>query len=286
MKIRFTTPGTFKQNSIGKNEFGCASFGFAGEPNPISKGQRIWKNEIEGHAFFGTLEDVLDAIPSNVPWQAGIVLFGNCGNENAFICSLYKKTGCPLTGGSAACDPISGTSGLIAGGSQVAVYMIYDPEHKVVVESKNIHGKILGAHKISFKDLRVFDTIDGENAVQWFTECRRKYGFDSDDFEHMTFSDLNGVNAHLSMDGDRLVSGRDLCEEMILRYVDKGDVYPQMNAFYNDPNALIFGCAGLKGILEQDIMLDTMGMFMFGEVATMNGVPEFGNLMLSKLVFI
>ena len=309
MKIRFTTPCIYKTGCTGEvcagegcandgaREFGCASFGFAGAPDPAAEGERTWKGEIKGQAFFGTLEAVLAAIPEKCcigtdagngcigrPWQAGIVLFGNCGGENDFIHALYEKTGCPLTGGAAACDPVSGASGLVAGGSQAAVYMICDPDHEVRVESKNVHGNLLGVHKIGFTDPRVLDTIDGEDAVLWYTERREEYGFSAKDFEHMTLSDLNGVNAHMSMNGKRLVSGRDLCDEMILRYVDKGDVYPQMNTFYNDPNALVFGCAGLKGILEQDIMLDTMGMFMFGEVATMDGKPEFGNLMLSKVV--
>ena len=298
MRIRFTTPCIYDTGcaNTGSDDFGCASFGFAGAPDPTVESERIWNGEIKGQAFFGRMEDVLAAVPEKCSsigddgicrsWQAGIVLFGNCGGENAFIRKLYEKTSCELTGGAAACDSVNGTSGLIAGGNQVAVYMICDPDHKIYVESKNIHENLLGVHKIGFTDSRVLDTIDGKDAVLWFTERREEYGFDSNDFEHMTFSDLNGVNAHMSMDGERLVSGRDLCEEMILRYVDKGNVYPQMNSFYNDSNAIIFGCAGLKSILEQNIMLDTMGMFMFGEVATVNGIPEFGNLMMSKMVVI
>lgn len=290
MNIRFTTPCIYNKNC--SNEYGCASYGFSGAPDPSEKNERVLDNGISGKAFFGTLEEVLAHIPAfcirdgkELPWQAGIVLFGNCGGENAFIRDLYEKVRCPLTGGAAACNTDTGESGLIAGASQAAVYMICDPEKNIHVESRNIHGNLLGIHKIGFTDPRVLDTIDGEDAVEWYTKKRAEYGFTASDFEHMTFSDLNGINAHMSMDGDKLVSGRDLCEEMMLRYVEKGDVYPQMEAFYNDSDALIFGCAGLKGILEENIMLDTMGMFMFGEVATINNVPEFGNLMLSKLCY-
>jgi len=282
-KFIFTTPCIYKDEA-----FGCASFGFAGAPDPAAEGRRESDIQIEGHAFYGSLGDVLAQIPATSergPWQAGIVLFGNCGGENDFVRQLYATINCPLTGGAAACDPVKGTSGLVAGSGQVAVYLFSDPDHKVRVVSKNIHNNILETHKIGFTDPRVFDTIDGEDAARWFTKKRAEYGFDEGDFEHMTFSDLNNVNAHTSMSGGKLVSGRDLCPEMILRYVKKGDVYPQMKAFYDDPKALVFGCAGLKGILEQDIMTDTMGMFMFGEVATIGGTPEFGNLMLSKIVF-
>lgn len=282
MLIRFTTPAVYDFEG-----FGCASFGFAGSPDPAVNASRVWGNEIEGQVYQGTLEEVLAAVPQESPsgsWQAGIVLFGNCGGENEFIRKLYDKTGCAYTGGAAAFDASVGKTGLVSGKSQVSVFMICDPVHKVKVVSENIHNNILGTHKIGFSDPRVFETIDGVDAVKWFTEKREEYGFAASDFEHMTFSDMNDVNCHTSMSDGRLVSGRDLREEMILRFVRKGEVYPQMNEFYNDDRAMIFGCAGLKGILEQDIMLDSMGMFMFGEVATMNGVPEFGNLMLSKLV--
>lgn len=282
MLIHFATPGIYKTDG-----FGCASFGFAGSPDPQKDAVREWKEEINGQVYSGMLEDVLEEIPAEGPfgrWQGGIVLFGNCGGENEFIHKLYEKTGCAYTGGAAAFDSSEGKTGLISGDGQVAVFMISDPSYDISIESENIHSNILGTHKIGFKDPRVFETIDGEDAVSWFVNKREEFGFDASDFEHMTFSDMNNVNCHTSMSDGKLVSGRDLCEEMILRYVKKGDVYPKMNAFYNDDEAVIFGCAGLKGILEQDIMLDSKGMFMFGEVAAMNGIPEFGNLMLSKII--
>ena len=283
MLIRFTTPAIYKPEG-----FGCASFGFAGSPDPKKDAAREWKEEIKGKVYSGTLDEVLNEIPAKGTcgsWQAGIVLFGNCGGENEFMHKLFEKTGCAYTGGAAAFDASTGKTGLISGGKQAAVFMIDDPAYDIKIESENIHNNILETHKIGFSNPRVFETIDDEDAVEWFTKKRAEFGFDASDFEHMTFSDMNNVNCHTSMSDGKLVSGRDLCEEMILRYVKKGDVYPKMNAFYNDDRAMIFGCAGLKGILEQDIMSDTMGMFMFGEVATMNGKPEFGNLMLSKIVF-
>lgn len=281
-KMIFTTPCIYKSEG-----FGCASFGFAGAPVPTGEVRREWKKELDGEMFSGSLENVLKKIEEkskDKSWQAGIVLFGNCGGENEFMRRIQGITHCEFTGGAAAMDPISGNGGLIAGDGEVAVYLIDDENTQVHVESRNIHNHALGVHKIGFTDPRFADTIDGEDAVKWFEEKRREYGFDESDFEHMTFSDLNGVNAHFSINDGRLFSGRDLTENMILRYVDKGNVFPQMAEFYNDPDALVFGCAGLKGILERDIMEETMGMFMFGEVATMTGIADFGNLMLSKLV--
>ncbi len=96
MLIRFTTPAVYDFEG-----FGCASFGFAGSPDPAVNASRVWGNEIEGQVYQGTLEEVLAAVPQESPsgsWQAGIVLFGNCGGENEFIRKLYDKTGCAYTG--------------------------------------------------------------------------------------------------------------------------------------------------------------------------------------------
>ena len=70
---------------------------------------------------------------------------------------------------------------------------------------------------------------------------------------------------------------------MTLRLAKPETVLPRMQAFYDDADALIFGCAGLKGILPAELHSPGLGLFLFGEVCTVNGQAEFGNLMLSKL---
>ena len=40
---------------------------------------------------------------------------------------------------------------------------------------------------------------------------------------------------------------------------------------------------GSKGILPAELHSPGLGLFLFGEVCTVNGQAEFGNLMLSKL---
>ena len=281
-KLVFTTPCSFNHE-----EFGCASFGFADAPDPTDPERREFPIDLEGEAYYGMLDDILKQIPEkgkNGKWQAGIVLFANCGRENEFVHKLSEKVKCPLVGGAAAINPVNGMRGLIAGGWDVAVYMICDPKHKVTVETKNIHDNMLGMYEIEFTDPRVADSIEGEDALYWYMNRRAEYGFGENDFEHMTFSDENNVNVHLSSEGGRLVAGRDLCRNMILRCVDT-NVYEELADFYNDPDAIVFGCAGLKGILEKDLNIPGTGLFMFGEVVTMkNGVSEFGNLMLTKLV--
>ena len=103
------------------------------------------------------------------------------------------------------------------------------------------------------------------------------------DFEHLTLTTENGVNAHLSFDGTHIKSGRDLTETMVLRAVSHENVYRRMRAFYDDPQAVVFGCAGLSGLLDKTLDTPSVGLFLFGEVCTVDGKGEFGNLMLSKL---
>ena len=50
-------------------------------------------------------------------------------------------------------------------------------------------------------------------------------------------------------------------------------------------NGIVFGCAGLKQTLSSGIDTSNLGLFMFGEVCTVNGHSDFGNLMLSKIIF-
>ena len=133
-------------------------------------------------------------------------------------------------------------------------------------------------------DPRTILTINGQDAAAFLTEKKAQFGIAETDFEHLTISDLQGVNAHLSCVDGVIKSGRDVHEKMILRRVAHEKVYDAMRAFFDDPDAIVFGCAGLSGLLDKPLDTHSLGLFLFGEVCTVDGVAEFGNLMLSKLV--
>jgi hypothetical protein len=63
------------------------------------------------------------------------------------------------------------------------------------------------------------------------------------------------------------------------------DVLSQMQDFYRDDHAIVFGCAGLREIMPSSITTNSIGLFMFGEVYYAEGRADFGNLMLSKVRF-
>lgn len=277
MNIKFYTPvyGV-------SEEFGGASFGLVGAEDETIRHSENFPIDLEGFVFCGTYDECLKNVPDR-SWQAGIVMLGNAGGENEFIHKLAQKTNAPLVGGGAAINPITGESGLIMGHSQASIFMISDERYRFDICCKNIHQDILGEYEISFSSPRVIDKIDGEYPGEWYGRHREKLGLASNDFEHLTLSDLNGINAHLSEVDGKIHVGRDLQKRMLLRYVPEKDVYSRMTEFYDDENAIIFGCAGLKGILPDKLQTKGMGLFMFGEVCTLDGISEFGNLMLSKL---
>ena len=161
--------------------------------------------------------------------------------------------------------------------------MIDDERYDFEVSCENIHHDVLSEHEITYTDATVIDRIDGQDAGQWLSAKKAEMGISKEDFEHLTLTDANGINAHLSENNGKICSGRDLQPRMYLRYVPEEKVQERMQAFYEDKDAIIFGCAGLKGILKEKLHTEGIGLFLFGEVCSKGEVSEFGNLMLSKI---
>lgn len=278
MKLTFYTP-SYKD----AENFGGATFGFAGMEDELLTIACTFGKDINGVTLTGSYEDILNAV-SNDTWQAGIVLLGNAGGENEFIRALAEKTKTPLVGGSGAICPQTGESGLITGRGEAAVFLIKDDRYDVSVISENVHYDILSEHKLTFSG-RFIDTIDGCAALDWYNQKRAALGIADSDFEHLTLTDTHGINAHLSLKDGKLFSGRDLAETMVLRYLPADKAQERIQAFYSGENGIVFGCAGLKQTLSSGIDTSNLGLFMFGEVCTVNGHSDFGNLMLSKIIF-
>ena len=281
-KLLFTTTGCWNR----ADGFGCASLGLAGKcSNDISM-QAVWPDELDGIVLTGTYDEVLQhAEAVQVPVYAAIVLFGNAGGENTFLCRFKELFSCPTVGGGAAIDATTGRSALITGGGEVAVFLITDNRYTYTAYTQCIHEHVLERCTLTLQDSRTIQAINGVSAADFLTSKKRELGLLDTDFEHLTLSDERNVNAHLSCVDGVIKSGRDLQETMLLRYVDHSHVYDTMRAFYDDSDAIIFGCAGLSGLLDKPLDTDSLGLFLFGEVCTVDGIPEFGNLMLSKLRF-
>lgn len=275
MKLTFFTP-PYPPDGIA---FGAASFGMVGCEDPGAPNVRSFGCDLRGTVLTGSYAQCLDGLSGKSP-QAVVALLGNAGGENAFIREVGRRACCPVTGGAAA---FADRTGLIAGGGEAALFLIEDDRFRVTVECRNIHTQIAEPCDLALEAPRVIRTVNGEDAVRWYNKKRAQFSVPADDFEHLTLADALGINAHLSIADGKLCAGRDLRERMTLRYAPPETVYAAMQEFYAGAGSLVFGCAGLKGILPAPLQTDGLGLFMFGEVCTVDGQSEFGNLMLSKL---
>lgn len=268
--------------------FGCASLAIAGAKTERSNALSRFPIEPEAIEISGSYETCIREarqVAEQERVHACVALTGNAGNENAFCRSLYSVLRCPVVGGGAAINPASAAAGLIARGGEANLLLITDDRFTIEVDCKNIHS-VLSCHEMKLGDLRTLLEIDGQEASGWLAGKKAELGLASSDWEHLTCSDLNGINAHLCLQKNRVKSGRDLERTMALRYVGQEAVFEAIQSFYEDQNAIIFGCAGLLGLLEREIKTESLGLFLFGEVCYRNAQVDFGNLMLSKIRFI
>lgn len=281
-KLCFATTGAWDM----ADGFGCASLGLAGICSNEEK--RVISREIPADSvvltgnYAALLEDAR-AVAERQTVYAGIVLFGNAGGENEFLAQLRQIIPCPMVGGGAAIDGATGRKALISGGAEAALLLFTDDRFTYTTEILCIHDQILKTCTVETLDPRTILTIDGENAATFLAQKKAELGLAEADYEHLTLSDMDNVNAHLSFSDGQIKSGRDVHTQMKLRYVTHEKVYDTMRAFYDDADAIVFGCAGLSGLLDRPLNTKSLGLFLFGEVCTVDGRAEFGNLMLSKL---
>ena len=281
-KLCFTTTGAWDL----ADGFGCASLGLAGVCDNGENQMVTREYPAQSVTLTGTYEELLQGVQAVVkqqPVYAAIVLFGNVGGENVFLQNLCKLLSCPIVGGGAAIDGATGRKGLIPGGGEGAILLFTDGAYHYTAETLCIHDEVLKICDITTADSRTLLTIDGVDAGAYLTQKKAELGLEQTDFEHLTLSDMDDVNAHLSCPDGSIKSGRDLCGKMKLRYIAHEKVYDTMRAFYDDDDAIVFGCAGLSGLLDKPLDTKSLGLFLFGEVCTVGGRAEFGNLMLSKL---
>ncbi len=280
-KLCFATTGAWEQT----DGFGCASLGLAGVCDNTQSHSVCRQIPAKSVTITGTYQKILQQLTQLLQSQqvyAAIVLFGNAGGENQFMEQLQQLIRCPMVGGGAAIDAKKG-KGLLSGGEEAALLLFVDDGFSYTTQTLCIHENVIKVCSVETSDPRTIISIDGIDAAQFLAQQRSALGIPEGDFEHMTLSDMQGINAHLSMADGVIKSGRDIDAQMVLRYVPHGQVFEKMRAFYDDPDAIVFGCAGLSGILDKPLDTASLGLFLFGEVCTVDGHAQFGNLMLSKL---
>ncbi|GAB4168415.1 MAG: hypothetical protein Fur0032_06690 [Terrimicrobiaceae bacterium] len=117
------------------------------------------------------------------------------------------------------------------------------------------------------------------------SEVRREYGLSADDWDRVALTDREGIVYHLHPEGNAIVSGADLCASraVAVAVLDPKAVEEARRTL--SPGDLVFGCAGLAGLVECGLPWADCGAFtaLYGEIHPTNGAPRFSNLTLSVL---
>ena len=280
MKISYYGPHCVQTEG---RSFGSMTYGFP--DTEVFTDEIRFSQELDGECLYGSYAGCLGlARRMGSRAKAAIVFTNNKGGENAFLQVLSEILSCPVAGGGAAVGDDPTVTGLPVSDAQAGIFLITEPDLSIKAEFENIHSHIIGECDLGFTDPRILETVNGENAAEFLRSVKARYGFAETDYEHITFSTLEGVNAHLNRsDGVNIRSGRDLQQRMLLRYVEPDEVQKKIESFYSDKDTIIFGCAGLRGIMDSTFRTESFGGFFFGEICTVNGHADFGNLMLSRL---
>ena len=277
MRTGFYTEGLLSSEI----SFGCLTQGFSDTPS----GMRVYPEELEGESFFGSYAQAMEfAGKFKNAAKGAIVYTDGAGGENAFVRALSALLGCPVAGGGAARTTGRTGDGFSAGYGECAVAVFTGPGMQFVPSMKNLHTNIVEECLVEYEG-RVLRKINGMDAGEYLRGKKESLGFAPSDFERVTLSTKAHVNAHMSEQNGIVVSGRDPEEHMLLRSVVPGEYQTLCEKFYQEnENAIVFGCAGLKGILERPFVSGCLGAFLFGEICSLGPESDFGNLMLSKLV--
>jgi hypothetical protein len=293
--LLFYTP-TYDESA--ERAFGCASAGFAGPEgwvDPRANAKTEWPDEVEGILLHGSLDRVRAEVSTvSAAVKGGIVLFGNCGREESLLGALNERfPGAPFAGGSAAVGEDGRVGRLLPANGEVSLLLITDERYDLAAQFENVHQEIVAEAQVCGDEPRhVRDVVlrDGSRVSydELLHQIAARKGAAAGLTERITLSAPDGRNIHLSPAGPGYLCGANLPQDrhILVRYTDKHNVYARMRAFYADSDAIIFGCAGLRSMLDDQQFPaggGSLGLFMHGEVAMIGGQAQFANLTLSKL---
>ncbi len=299
IELTFFTTG--QNENIFRHTFGSTTLGFCCNDRWIDSNTPDYYRfpyKIEGIIINDSLEGAylqLDKLLKDEVYKrvkGAVILFGNCGNENTFMKYIRKKFQVPFIGGSSAIGEDGVAGRILPNNNQVSILLITDDRYAFEWESKNIHNNVLeqaivlGNHPRYIENFKIQDNVI--RAYDYIQEIAAQKKVESGLCERIAISDSHGRNIHLIPDGLNFKCGADLPEDrkILIRYTSVDNAYMEMSDFFSSDNSLIFGCAGLKSIIAGRGLStgkNSVGLFMFGEVTGINGYPDFGNLMLTKI---
>jgi hypothetical protein len=294
-KLALWTPGTAPPDDGAT--FGCASHGIAGPgrwDSPEAEALLMSPRPVAGEVVAGRYAEVLAQLGqlAFAP-RTAIVLFARATGMEVFL-ERWRQlfAGLPTAGGAAARGADQERGKLRPVAEDVAVLLITEADWQA--DSLNVHqatGLVVefeanGPRTIT--RLRRPAESNWESAAAFLRARQAEFGRAEGDCESITFCDGGGRNLHVSRAGECLQTGADLPPDgrLSLRITPRAAVAAHLGRFCSPPEALVFACAGLRGLLDATLPVaeGTLVAFMYGEVVTLGGHAQIGNLMASRLV--
>ena len=293
-KVCLWTPGN--SPAFDGETFGCASYGVAARGiwnGPQEPGVVVAPVRFAGEVVAGRYADVLERLPhAAFAPQAAVVLFSRGLGAEHFLerwQGLFPAI--PVAGGAAARGAGQECGELLPAAEDVAVLLLANGPWRA--ETLNVHNTVGPAWEFRAAGPRTIARLRRSGGGEWepaaavFRARQAESGRGHEDCESITLSDVNGRNLHCSFAGESLETGADLPADgrLRLRAVSRAAVTEKLKRFCTEPNALVFGCAGLRGLLDAPFATgdNSLAGFMFGELVTLAGRPQFGNLMAARL---
>jgi len=276
--------------------FGCTSHGFSNAEKciyPNEYGSMVWEHKLPGEVFDGTYQFVIDCLSalSSVP-KICIVLYKKAEGFEEFLSQATNTLpGTLFIGGGAAFVTDFAEGELLPEAADVCVLAVSGSNYKVdtlnIYEETKLHVEIKATSKRVISKIKELPNGEWQNAISYYKNKQIKFGVEPDIFENLCFSDKNRRNLHCSISDNGLFVGANLPDDnlLTLNYISCNKAAEKLKDFIDDTDSLIFGCAGIRSLVDQNVFTGAKSLvgFMFGEIITYGEKAVLGNLMLTKL---
>jgi hypothetical protein len=244
---------------------------------------------LRGEVFGGTYAEAASWMAKQTPVARAfiLVLTGGTGMEKFLRELPPASASIPIVGGAAARTGNSKGS-TVPFAEDVAVFAITEGSWQAI--AVNAHFGVEEFFVCEGVDPRRFSHIRSRNetlpALDFFQQARARHLLSSNDWDRLALMTRDGAVLHLHSGDEEVVCGTDLPDsrEVRLAIFDGRQGIEALQAQIR-PQSLLFGCAGLHGLFENNRPWEqwTPTTYLFGEIAKLNNRPSFSNLTFSLL---
>ena len=292
--VTFWTPGIkLDQNP---RQFGCASHGFATDLKWVGpeQGESVsWKEKFKGSLISGDYEEVLNNLGNlgDTP-SVCLTFFSKPLGVEHFLMRFHELLpDVPLIGGGAAIGEDQSQGEVLPLAEDVVLFAAFEVDFELhslnIYDQTDIEVEIDKTSSREFNKVRLLPDGKWQNALDFYRHQQEIRGINPNDFESLTFQDLNKRNIHCSEKGNQILTGANLPDNCRLRLclVDRRDATQRLSEFISKERSLVIGCAGIRSLIVEPLTSGKNSLvgFLFGEVVTCKTQPMFGNLMLARL---